>query len=89
MAAAESPALVKALIEGGADIDAQESSDKWTALHYAAILGNVGSVKVLLDAGAKTNLVEAGGHTAQQFAEGQDHEVAARFLQRASITENS
>jgi ankyrin repeat protein len=49
--AAERAALVTDLLEHGADADARGIND-WTALHVAAVRGDMAMVRVLLGAGA-------------------------------------
>ena len=47
-------AVVEALLEAGADVEAKDSHG-WTALHIAAMEGHSAVVKVLLEAGADVN----------------------------------
>ena len=65
--------LVSLLISHGAGINAADS-DGDTALHYAAELGNLHSMRVLLSAGANFKRINSRGDTPEASAE--------RFLQR-------
>ncbi|CAF4396345.1 unnamed protein product, partial [Rotaria magnacalcarata] len=40
----------------GADINHQNPDNKYTALHYAVSYNNDDAIRVLIDAGAKTNI---------------------------------
>ena len=46
---------VVALLAGGADVDAEQGSARWTALHYASENDHAGVVRALIDAGAEVN----------------------------------
>jgi ankyrin repeat protein len=50
--AAAHPEVLRALLDGGADVDARDAGDHATALHVAAGGGHLDSARVLLDAGA-------------------------------------
>ena len=52
---ADNTADVVRLIEKGADANSRTSSNGWSALHYAAMNGNVEIVQALLKAGADAN----------------------------------
>ena len=61
-----SPAVVKALVKAGADVNARDSS-KNSPLHWASA-ENPAVVPVLLEAGAKVNLLNAHKHSPLFFA---------------------
>ena len=54
--------IVKALIAGGADIEAGD--DNPTPLMYAAEKGDTATVKALINSGANVNVKHISGHTA-------------------------
>ena len=53
------PGIVEALVEGGADVDAQGGMEMYTPLHYAARHNNAAVVSALIRSGARPN--EANG----------------------------
>jgi len=57
------PSIIQLLIQRGADINASESSQRWTALHLAARDQKEKIVPILLDAGADVDPVEVFGNT--------------------------
>jgi len=57
------PSIVRLLIERGADINASDTSEKWTALHLAARDQNEEIVSILLEAGATVDPVDVFGNT--------------------------
>lgn len=58
----EAPRIMKALIDGGADIHAK-GINGWAPLHMAAARGNLEAAKLLLEAGADVNQrTEIDGH---------------------------
>lgn len=58
---------MEALIEAGADVDAQ-GEDEYTALQIASSCGNTAMVKLLLKHGARRDLMELYGKTALDLA---------------------
>ena len=44
--------IVRQLVDSGANIDGRGSRDGNTALHHAAIWGNVGAARLILDLGS-------------------------------------
>lgn len=63
----ERPELVAELIASGADLSVS-SKEGLTALHYAALSGDIGTVERLLAAGANVNLADQSGRTALHLA---------------------
>jgi uncharacterized protein len=57
------PAVVRLLVERGADVHAADSDQRWTALHFAARDQNEALVRVLLEAGAEVDAVDVFGNT--------------------------
>lgn len=57
------PAIIKLLTERGADVNAVEHGEKWSALHFAARDQKQTVVRVLLAAGAAVDAVNASGNT--------------------------
>jgi len=57
-------AVVRALVAGGADVNAQDRVKRCTALHAAARRGNVEVARALLDAGADVGVMDRQGATA-------------------------
>ncbi len=71
---------VQMLLARGADVDAADSYKKQTALMWAAAENHAPIVKVLLSAGATTDLRSAGNFTALMFAVRQDARETMRLL---------
>jgi uncharacterized protein len=57
------PKIIRLLIAHGADINAFDSQQKWTALHFAARDQNEKIVQILLEAGAYVNPIDIFGNT--------------------------
>ncbi|SRR6266511_627838 len=57
------PALVKLLIARGADVNAVEAEQKWSALHFAARDKKEAIVRSLLEAGAAVDATNVFGNT--------------------------
>ncbi len=57
------PSIVHMLINHGANINASDSGQKWTALHFAARDQNEAIVRSLLEAGATVDPVDVFGNT--------------------------
>lgn len=72
-------AIARLLLERHAYIDA-ESPNQTTPLMMAAMYGNAGTVKLLLDAGADMNLRNAVGLSARDFAERGQRKEAYELL---------
>lgn len=59
---------VKILLDAGAKLDLQTTTDGWTALMYAVLAGDPYCVKLLVDAGADCAIKAGFGHTALEYA---------------------
>ena len=62
------PAVVRMLLDNGADLDVAEIHQKETALMRAARIGKPESLEMILKAGADVNAANALGHTATMIA---------------------
>ena len=76
--------LVKMILKAGGEINAQsEGGDGFTALHEAASIGNTGVVRVLLDAGADTDVKDGMlKRTALALATKRGHEEVVTLLKK-------
>jgi len=75
--------IARALIAAGADVNATQHGG-WTALHAAALHGNLPLVRLLLDAGADANAKNDTSKTPADLAKTKNHhQVIALFHQRA------
>ena len=75
---AESPQLVRLLLDAGADIDAQTDPGKDTALQFAVARRNHTMTELLLKAGASPTIPNKVGFVPQQQAP-EDGKIAALF----------
>lgn len=75
-----SPLLVGWLLDAGAEINAVDASREATALHLASYLGDVGTIEVLIVAGANVDQQDAHGHTPLIRAVYGGHKAAVRML---------
>jgi ankyrin repeat protein len=71
------------LLEHGADVNARDLRG-FTSLHRAAEMGDLDTVRLLLERGASSN-PEAGGHTPRSFAEGRGHDEIVALLDTVSF----
>ena len=76
--------MVKVLIEHGADLNIQRSSDGWTALHLSAMLGKSDVAHCLLEAGADPTITDTQIYqcTPEQIAKQYRHYQLADLLHR-------
>ena len=79
-------AVIEALLEAGADINALEGTHS-TALMYAVYNGHLESVELLLKEGAELNVRDQGGHTALYWANFRNHPDIAALISAAGGTE--
>ena len=78
---------VKALIEGGADIDVKDVALDFTPLIYASMNGHTDIVKALIDAGADINVKSKKLNiTALSIAIHNNHAETVYFLRKAGAT---
>ena len=75
-------AIVRMLLQRGASINLQDSSEGATALMHAAVGGRTTIVQALLDAKADASLQTRSGNTALMLAEGGEHTAAAQVLRQ-------
>ena len=80
--AARNLAIVRALLEHGAPVNARQQKG-WTALHAAAQHGDQAMVELLLKYGANPNAKNDDGHTPDQVAHEKGHTEIAERLRAA------
>ena len=80
------PETVKLLITKGANINIIDTSEKWTALMFAAAEGLAPNVKLLLDNGADTTPKDIDGDTAASFAANNGHTAVAKMIEEYTKT---
>ena len=73
--------ISRALIAAGAEVNATQHGG-WTALHAAALHGNVALVRLLLQAGAHTNAKNDTGQTAAALAKSKNHKEVIALLEK-------
>jgi uncharacterized protein len=73
---------IRDAIAAGADVN-EVDRDGRTALHHAAIHGDLGAVELLLEAGAQPNISDSDGWTPLHFAAAAYHVPVAEALLRA------
>lgn len=81
-AAGRNLAIVRALLEHGAPVNARQQKG-WTALHAAAQHGDQAMVELLLKYGANPNAKNDEGHTPDQVAHEKGHTEIAERLRAA------
>jgi uncharacterized protein len=79
-------AVIAALLEAGADINALEGT-RSTALMYAAYNGHLEAVELLIQQGADLNLSDQGGQTALYWANRRNQSDIAALISAAGGTE--
>ena len=75
--------IVALLINAGASLDHQELTNGWTALIWAAKLGHLESVKVLLAHGARSGITDHDGRSALDWARRIDQQEIINRLEQA------
>ena len=83
-------AIVKALLDKGADVNARNGKDAEagaTALMYAAAEGHTDTVRILIDRGADVNARRESGGTALSLATELERTEIISLLKKAGATE--
>ena len=80
IAKAQNFALVRQQVRANHALVNVRPSGRWTALHQAALAGDINTAQFLLDRGADTSLLNRNGQTAQQVAEQHAKMQFVRFI---------
>ncbi|KAI6241682.1 Palmitoyltransferase [Aphelenchoides fujianensis] len=72
------------LLKFGADVNKTDSHFYNTALHWAAVPGNISAIRELVKAGANLEALNRQNETALDIARHQGHTVAARLLEASA-----
>jgi len=72
--------MAKLFLDGDADIGIKDNNYKRTALHFAALYGQLDIVAALVEEGANVNEADATGKTPLDYAIQYGHEKVARLL---------
>ena len=72
---------VKAMLSHGVPITATDHHEWRTALHAAAIAGDLHTVRFLVSNGADVNALDRAGDSAAELAASQGHQDCVAFLQ--------
>lgn len=72
--------IIDTFLSRGALVDAKDPSGGYTALHYAAAMGPIATVALLLDQRAVVDMRSARGSTALSVAAGKEQEDIVRLL---------
>ena len=78
---ASAPRTVKVLLDAGAEINAVDNGEHFTALMMAAAEGNLEVVKLLLEEGADKSMVDTDGESAAHFARLNGHTEIVELLE--------
>jgi ankyrin repeat protein len=81
-AAAQNVAIGKLLIAKGADVNAQQADQKFTALHEVAMSGQLDFAKLLLDSDALINATTSKGKTPLDYAVEANQKEMAEYLKK-------
>jgi hypothetical protein len=74
------PGTVTAYISHGVPVDSTDRGDRRTALHAAALAGNVQTISFLVSKGANINALDRSGDSPLELAAEGGHKDAAEFL---------
>jgi ankyrin repeat protein len=88
-AAGGNAAMLRVLLDHGAQIDAVTSDSRTTALYEAAAMGRTDAVTVLLERGADPNLLEKSGHRALHAALAGGFTSTAEVLRKHGARDDS
>ena len=80
-------AVVRALLDAGASVDARKSGERETALHTSAKIGSVEEVRALLAAGAAIGVTGQNACTPIGEAAAAGHSDVVQLLAEALVTE--
>ena len=72
--------MIKILVENGSDVNFQDKIDKYTALHWAAIVGSMDIIQYLVSKGAKISPLSKYNWTPLNFAIYTKNEALAKYL---------
>lgn len=86
--APDNTATVEALLKAGANVNAVDGGEGYTALMFAAGEGHLAMAKLLLDAGADASIKDLDNETAAIHAANNGHTELARLLSTASQKKN-
>jgi len=75
--------VCKVLLDAGADVNQRNESVGWTAVHYASYEGHADVLRMLIAHGAKADIADKAGDTAEAYAREWDNEECLRVLQDA------
>ena len=75
--------VCKVLLDAGADVNQRNESVGWTAVHYASYEGHADVLRMLIAHGARADIADKAGDTAEAYAREWDNEECLRVLQEA------
>eukprot|EP01043_Picozoa_sp_COSAG02_P094309 COSAG02_NODE_30757_length_546_cov_0.579418_1_plen_149_part_10 len=78
--------MVRQLVERGAKLDIESSTNGWTAFHMGCAAGQAEIVEILMRAGCETGQKDVLGRTGKDLAEEKDHQPVVERL-RAVVVE--
>ena len=75
--------VCKVLLDAGADVNQRNESVGWTAVHYASYEGHADVLRMLIAHGARADIADKAGDTAEAYAREWDNEECLRVLEEA------